>query len=270
MITWQDVKKSMEDLGVKPGDTVIVHSSFKSLGETENGADTFVRGLQAAVGEEGTVVFPTLCQKDWEHVYENWHMDAPSDVGYLTNYFRKLPGAKRSDQASHSVAAIGKYADHITETHGKTGLRYGIFGDTPFAADSPWEKMYHLNTKVIFLGVGLRKCTFRHFAEYCYIEKCLQKMAHSDKYEEMKKRLWCYDRWNEKGCWPHINNEYIQTLMEPEGKVFHGKCGDADVLMVCAKDFVDKCTEVMVNRDINAAGMDGELMLAWWEDMDKL
>ena len=35
MVTWLDVKKMAEELGVKEGDSLIVHSSFKSIGETE-------------------------------------------------------------------------------------------------------------------------------------------------------------------------------------------------------------------------------------------
>ena len=93
------------------------------------------------------------------------------------------------------------------------------------------------------------------------------------------------------GIFAHAAYQIVAPLKRVEDKVIHqaealdvtgvghmdtgtvaadNLIADADVLMVCAKDFVDKCTEVMVNRDINAAGMDGELMLAWWEDMDKL
>ena len=141
MVTEKDVMAALRKLGVSEGDTIITHSSFKSLGETENGADTVIKGMSDAVGETGTVVFPTLCQKDWDNIFKNWHLDADSDVGYLTNYFRKLPGARRSDQATHSVAAMGAKAEYITKTHGVTGKRYGIFGDTAFASDSPWEKL---------------------------------------------------------------------------------------------------------------------------------
>ena len=114
MLTKQEMVASLRALGIKEGDTVVVHSSFKSLGPVDGGAETVVAAFLEAVGAEGTVVFPTLCQKDFEHAYENWHLDAPSDIGYLTNYFRKLPDAKRSDQATHSIAAIGKVAPTAT------------------------------------------------------------------------------------------------------------------------------------------------------------
>ena len=111
MVNREDIKKSAQALGIKKGDSVIIHSSYNSFGGVEGGAADVIEGFKDAIGEEGTLIFPTLCQNDWEHVYENWHLDAPSDVGYLTNYFRKLHGAKRSNQATHSVAAMGKDAE---------------------------------------------------------------------------------------------------------------------------------------------------------------
>ncbi|MBR2021213.1 MAG: AAC(3) family N-acetyltransferase [Clostridia bacterium] len=88
-VTKEDIKASALKLGIKDGDSVIVHSSLKSLGYVEGGADAVIDGFLEAVGKDGTLIFPTLCSQDWKHVYENWHMDAPSDVGYITNVFRK-------------------------------------------------------------------------------------------------------------------------------------------------------------------------------------
>jgi len=51
-------------------------------------------------------------------------LDLGNSVGKVN--FRKLPGALRSNQATHSVASIGKYASYLTETHGQTGHRYGV------------------------------------------------------------------------------------------------------------------------------------------------
>ena len=174
IVTRADICKAAVALGLTQGDTVLIHSSFKSLGFVEGGAEAVIGGFRDAIGPQGNLVFPTLCQQDWAHVYENWYMDAPSDVGYLTNYFRKLPDARRSDQATHSVAAQGPDAEYITCTHGQSGRRYGVYGDTPFAADSPWEKMYKMGAKVVFLGVSIRYCTFRHYAEYLFNTELLR------------------------------------------------------------------------------------------------
>ena len=266
LVTFQTVKNTLAELGVKEGDSILTHSSFKSLGPVENAGQTIVRGMMETVGDEGTVIFPTLCQKDWKNVYKNWHMDAPSDVGYLTNYFRKLPGAKRSNQATHSVAAMGKYADYITETHGQSGLRYGFYGDTPFSADSPWEKMYNLDTKVIMLGYHIRGCTFRHYAEYVFMEKYLEKAKKSPKYEELKNRVWCYERWDEAGVWPHVESYYVEEVLKQRDKIKYAKCGQAKVIMVSARDFVDCALELLEKRDRKVFLEEGD----WWDVQDTI
>ena len=237
MLTEKQMTQDLKDLGICEGDSVITHSSFKSLGEVDGGAETVINSFRNAVGESGTVIFPTLCQEDWLNVYKNWHLDAPSDVGYLTNYFRKLPGALRSNQATHSVAAIGKDAEYITQTHGQSGLRYGMFGDTPF------------------LGVNSRKCTFRHYVEYCFVEEALNLIKDRPDFEELKAQIWCYERWEDRGVWPGIDSEKIKAVLEKENKFHAVKCGNADVFMFTAKDFVDTAYSLLKKRDTTIYGL---------------
>lgn len=245
MVTKEMMLAALRELGVTEGDILLTHSSFKSLGGCENGADTVISAMREAVGDDGTVVFPTLCQKDWDHVYENWHLDAPSDVGYLTNYFRKLPGAKRSDQATHSVAAMGKDADALTKTHGQSGLRYGIFGDTPFSADSPWQKMYEKDTKVLFLGCSITACTFRHLAEYIFMEEYLERAKKNPDFEALKKEVWHYTKHKQYGVWPHVKAPYLEERLEAEGKLRRARCGEADLILISSRDFVDLAIRLM-------------------------
>ena len=162
MINYLDIRNALQRLGVKPGDICLFHSSYKSLGPVENGAADVIRGFEEAVGEEGTVVVPTLCSQDFENSYKTWHLDKPSDVGYLTEYFRKLPGSLRSDHATHSVAARGKLALELTKEHAAFGPHYCPFGEYAFADSSPWTKMYHHNAKIVFLGVNMRYNTMKH------------------------------------------------------------------------------------------------------------
>ncbi len=254
MVTKEMMLAALRELGVTEGDTILTHSSFKSLGPCENGADTVVSAMLEAVGESGTVVFPTLCSQDWEHVYENWHLDAPSDVGYLTNYFRKLPGAKRSDQATHSVAAIGAKADYITCTHGKSGLRYGVYGDTPFATDSPWQKMYEMDTKVIFIGCGIAYCTHRHLAEYIVMDEYLEKAKKSPDYEALKSEVLAYGSGKASGVWPHLKSVYLGEMLAAEGKLKSTTCGDATIDLVSSRDFVDLAIRIIKEHKIEAFG----------------
>jgi aminoglycoside 3-N-acetyltransferase len=53
------IASDLADLGVHAGDTILVHSSFKSLGPVPGGIETVVQGLLRAIGEDGTV------ERDW-------------------------------------------------------------------------------------------------------------------------------------------------------------------------------------------------------------
>ena len=231
-----DIERAVKELGIGQGDIVLIHSSFKSMGYVEGGAEAVVSGFLDVIGSEGTLVFPTLCQKDFEHSYETWHLDKESDVGYLTNYFRKRKGSIRSDQATHSVAACGKYASYLTETHGHTHKRIGVYGETPFSADSPWEKMYQMDAKVALLGVDARYTTFRHYAEYVYVEECLNSIKDHPDYTGMENRI---SRMNRKGVWPSVHNMWIWEQLDKMGAVSYSCCGDAQLTCYSAKDFVD-------------------------------
>ncbi len=268
VITRTDIKKAVEELGIKKGDTVLVHSSYKSVGKLENGAEDIVGGFLDVIDrEEGNLVFPTFTQKDFINAYKTWHLDKPSDTGYLTNYFRTLPDAVRSDQATHSVAVIGKDKYRLTKTHGHTAGRYGEFGESPFAADSPWEKMYWSNAKIVLFGVLFRSVTFRHYAEYCFIEDCLRSIEKHPDYQKMKDELQDFGK---PGIWPHTGNMWVYDKMKKQGLVTHSACGDATLLCVGAKDFTDCVTDALKNYEEGILGMYGDKFWDWLERVEKM
>ena len=199
---------------------------------------------------------PTLCQNDWDNVYKNWHIDAPSDVGYITNVFRKRGNAFRSNQATHSVAAIGKDAVYITETHGENGKRIGVFGDTPFSADSPWEKLYKANAKIVFVGVSMMYCTLRHYAEYVFVEKSFKAIEKSPQYEEILDELFVYGK--KGGVWPFLEDVVVENCLKEKNKVKCGKCGNSLIMCVDAKEYVDLSIVLLEEANENALNSNTE------------
>ena len=275
MVTKTDILSTAKDLGINQGDMVLIHSSYKSLGEVEGGAETVIQGFVDAVGPDGTVIFPTFCQKDFYNSYKTWHMDKDSDVGYLTNYFRKREGSLRSDHPTHSVAACGNKAQWLTKTHGHTHKRFGDMGDTPFSADSPWEKIYNENAKVIGLGVSALSFTVRHYAEYVFIEECLKNLEGHEKYEEMKNRLHCFEKADKLDPWPRTYNIWTFEQLEKQNLTKTAKCGDADVISVNAKDFVDFVLQSLRNEEKDILweikeAWDIADWLKWYDDYKKI
>lgn len=252
MVTSNDVKNAAVEAGVKKGDILIVHSSFKSLGQVERGAESVILGFLDALGEEGTLVFPTLCQKDFLDSYKTWNINKPSDVGYLTNYFRCREGSYRSDQATHSVAACGRKAKWLTETHGHTSKRWGNMGDTPFSPDSPWQKMYDEGAKVLLLGVSPMSITFRHFAEYLFVEECLKRIENRADYEEMKSKLHSFERYFDLEAWPHLDNRYLFAEMQKAGLVGSSVCGNAEFNVLPVREFVELAIKCLREENTEA------------------
>ena len=96
MVTRKDVAETLQKLGVKNGDILLFHSSLKSFGQTENGADTVIDGALDAVGEDGTLVAPTLLSKSFYVAYDIWDKNTtPCEIGLIPETFRKRKNAGR-------------------------------------------------------------------------------------------------------------------------------------------------------------------------------
>jgi len=239
IVNENDIFRAAREAGVKNGDILLVHSSLKSLGQVDGGADAVIDALLRAVGKDGTLVMPTLSSKNWETVYEDWHLDRPSDVGFITETFRKRPDALRSDNATHSVAAIGKYAFELTKEHGGYGPRFGIFEEWQFSYSSPWQEMYDSGAKVMFLGVTMLYNTFKHFIEYRMVERTLSAVKNDEDRAALRSRLWHYGRLDGKGVWPFHDAVKLQGVLEEQGMVGKVRCGNAEILCVEIRQVVE-------------------------------
>ena len=50
MLTFERLVEGFRELGVEEGDTLLVHSSYKSFGEIKGGPQTVIRALEAVLG----------------------------------------------------------------------------------------------------------------------------------------------------------------------------------------------------------------------------
>jgi len=150
----EDFKKS----GLKKGDTVLVHSAMRSVGNIEGGANTVVRALADTVGPEGTVVAPTF---SFKHQYQDDPIldneNDKSEMGAISEAIRLHQGSKRSIAFRHSLTAFGKNAEELA----KTDLSVSVFD-----IKGVFGKLMQLGGKVLLLGVEYSNCTSIHFAEY--------------------------------------------------------------------------------------------------------
>lgn len=104
------LKKDLENMGLTGKETILIHSSMKSIREVYNGAEEVLDCL-IEYFKEGLLLLPT---HTWKNVNEENPVYDPDNtascVGILTNLFLKRDGVIRSLHPTHSMAGIGKDA----------------------------------------------------------------------------------------------------------------------------------------------------------------
>ena len=76
MLNKDSLMEGFDSLGIKKGDSLLVHSSITAMGNVEGGAHTVIQALMEGVGSDGTLVLPSL----------NWdYFQAPEKVIDLVN-----------------------------------------------------------------------------------------------------------------------------------------------------------------------------------------
>ena len=152
MVTQKDIERGLQELGLRSGDTVVVHSSLSSFGKVAGGAETLVDALLAVLGADGTLVVPTFTYA--LGVFDP--RETPSAAGNVTEAVRNRPNAIRSLHPSHSVTAIGRLAKAVTERHEKAH---------PFGRGSALFKVLQANGKILQLGTNQTTNSMVHVAE---------------------------------------------------------------------------------------------------------
>lgn len=172
------LSKDLESLGILPGQTVLVHSSLSSLGYVTGGAESVITALRKVLGESGTLMMPTHTAQNTEP--SNWQSPPIPEawwskirntrpafdpdftptrgMGAIAEFFRTMPGVRRSAHPTASFAAIGPNTDYLLENHNSLEEELG--------ENSPIGKLYELDGYVLLLGVSQEANSSMHLAEY--------------------------------------------------------------------------------------------------------
>ena len=100
LITRERIIADLSTLGLDKGLTVLVHSSLSSLGRCPRRSGYRNRGAAGGAGPEGTLLMPSF-QKGGEYdlLRRGGVFDlrtSPSEMGLITETFRRWPGVIRS------------------------------------------------------------------------------------------------------------------------------------------------------------------------------
>ena len=232
-----DIEAALRQVGLGAGDVAMVHSSLSSMGHVVGGAETVIEAFLSVLDpSRGTLVLPTLCQAELGDRFETWDIDkSPSDVGLITEVGRLRPDSIRSDNPTHSVAAIGARAVEVTAGHATAHGRPSPWAPTAFGHGSPWEKLYEWNAHTLFLGVTMSVNTIGHFAQAKFVAECLD--GAGERREQLEKQL---HGWKREGAWPSFDFARAEEWLKQAGLMRYGRIGDALLRATRARDNVDR------------------------------
>lgn len=235
MQTSAQLRSDLQTLGVESGDVLFIHSSYKSVGSVQDGAAGIVSALEQAVGEQGTILMPSFNLVSHTQRAQTWQIETtPATTGYLTDFFRQMPGTVRSDHYSHSVAARGAKASQYIKDHLQTLGNRSPWDKEPwgrtYGDGSPFTKMYAQGGRQLMLGVDYHTTTFVHFVEVLYWN---QRLAT----DPDAKYFW-------------LNRDALGAYWDEQGRVQRGLVGQADCRLFALRDFVDTLLDLVTENPL--------------------
>jgi aminoglycoside 3-N-acetyltransferase len=156
MLSRADLVSGLGQTGIKQGDTVVVHASYKSLGGVEGGAETVIDSLLDLVGPEGTLLFATFNFHSWTETHYFDIRETPSDMGMISEIARLRQDASRTPHPIYSFAVLGKRLEEFCLCDDKEA-----FGDR-----SVFGLLHRGNDTILSIGLDFNNTfSFHHYVE---------------------------------------------------------------------------------------------------------
>ena len=190
--TVKDFKESLVNMGLKKGDTVIVHSAWRSFIGFEGRPQDVIDSIKNIIGEEGNILMPAFTDN-----FEVFKYNDKSCAGVITEVFRNNKDVQRSLNNMFSMCAYGKKSTLYLSEH--------IDSNYCFDDKSPYYKATQDDAKILLLGLGKKphKITLFHCASYALKDK----LSYYKNVYSYKKNVTIYNQNNKK-----INKAIIDRL----------------------------------------------------------
>jgi len=151
-----ELRQQLIDLGVTPGRTLWVQSSWNEFYNVALRPSEMIGLLRDLLGPGGTLAmpaFPIDQNPDKLFLVDK----APVCTGLLCEVFRRQPDTHRSIHLGSSVCAVGPNADFLIRDHHLTLM--------PWGKDTPFCRLGELDARMLGLGAGFNFMTPLHTAE---------------------------------------------------------------------------------------------------------
>ncbi|MBR3956563.1 MAG: AAC(3) family N-acetyltransferase [Kiritimatiellae bacterium] len=170
-IGYADIAKALSDVGVRKGDTLLVHSSLSACGWIEGGAKTVIDALKDALGDSGNMFFPAFRRsecflngapsKRWDRRPADEAVRGGASVKWIgeipLEFIRRHPDAPYGRHISHPWTGWGPKAREV--------LSHQSACEPPFSDNSCPYKVMEMGGKVLHFGTSLGRTSFMHCIE---------------------------------------------------------------------------------------------------------
>jgi len=229
-LTRKDIITGLEQLGLKPGAAVEVHSSLSSMGSVQDGAAAVIEALMEVVGTEGAIVMsayavtlplPLTAEDKALGILAKVRFlkegdDQRTGMGVVSDTFRRTPGTILGS-GEHRLCAWGKDAEIHCQGYGH---------------------LLEIDGWVLLIGVDIHRCSSMHLAEqgiqwaeeitaYFHVPAEIRKQYPEDQwYVECKEAP--EDAWGK-----------VQLEAERRGLIRRGRIGRAGCMLFKARPVVE-------------------------------
>ena len=238
MLTHKELLDGFRQTSVKEGATIIVHTSYKSLGGVEGGVDTVIDVMRELVGAKGTVMFPAFNFQSWTEIHYFDVMETPSKMGMITEVARLRPDAKRTPHPIYSFSVLGARADEFSKADDVEA----------YGPNSAFALFHKLNATLISIGLDFNNtfsmhhyieynvgCDYRHVKEFAGVYMGYDRKPQVKKYSMFVR-----------------NNDRVKTYIVPgmnellaAGIIKEVQVGAAKVHFATANDFFDNMSVIV-------------------------
>ena len=242
MLTKSDIKDTLNKLNVPKDRPIMVHTSLRSIGAIEGGAQTLLDALiDHCTQDGGLLCVPT---HTWGFMDADITLDLAepkSNLGVFPNVALQDSRGIRSSHITHSVTVFGEQAAQFAKLDETA---------TTMVSECCYE-LYRQDGYVLLIGVGQEKNTFLHCAEEMLDvpnrtadKPVTLKMRHTDARVEEKRIYPLYSEGIEDVSEQFGNYE---PAFRKYGCIVDGKLGNAHV-QLCSARKMKEVMELIFNR----------------------
>ncbi len=153
---------ALSEMGVKKGDSILIHSGISNIGKIEGGAIGLLDGLKKTIGDDGALLLPSFrfdgTMKSFLDNNQIVDLDSTTiKMGALSVRAKNDHGFEESVHPTHPVLAYGRCGLELISKH--------KFSSSPFDSFSPFYLLSEVSGKVVTIGVDLDKVTNFHVVE---------------------------------------------------------------------------------------------------------